>query len=141
MNDKLKTLLKFALDQKKHSKCEDKKTSAILISHDCMQIYSIGINGGPRGGTNCLCDKCHAHEKYSCVHAEMNCLVKNTHIDDEPKILISSKQPCAMCASLMVNAGTNIKKVYYNQPYWDGTGLRILRDAGIETIQFDEVEL
>lgn len=141
MNEKLKTLLKFALDQRRHSKCTDKKTSAVLISRDCTQIYSIGINGGPMGGRECLCEKCTAHAKYTCVHAEMNCLVKNTQIDDEPKILISSKQPCAMCASLIVNAKTNIRQVYYNEAYWDGEGLRILRDAGIETIQFDEVEL
>lgn len=141
MNDRLKTLLRFTLDQRKHSKCTDKKTSAVLISQDCMQIYSIGINGGPKNGRNCLCDNCTAIVKYSCVHAEMNCLVKNTTINDKPKILICSKQPCAMCASLIINADTNIKEVYYYEDYWDKTGLHILEDADIEVIRFSEEDM
>lgn len=125
-------LISFAIEQAKLSKCTDKKTAALLVSADLMQIYSIGINGGPKDGKDCLCTKGDSKQKYSCVHAEMNCLVKNRVIDNTPKIMICTKQPCAICASLIVNACTNITEVWFIEPYWDNTGLEILSEAGIK---------
>lgn len=118
------------------SKCKDKKTAAILVSQDLTQIYSVGINGGPRGGTQCLCgvkgdEADRKLIKYTCAHSEMNCLVKNKTIDDTPKILICTKQPCQMCATLIINANTNIKEVWFIDKYWDSTGIELLGEAGI----------
>lgn len=149
MNNKRDTLITFALWQSLLSKCEDKKTAALLVSADFMQIYSIGINGGPKGGRNCMCNLQTDSElaqqkkipKYTCVHAEMNCLTKNTVINDAPKIMICTKQPCQVCASLIVNACTNITEVWYIEPYWDATGVDILREAGIKVVQLKEVDL
>ena len=138
MNDKKSMLVSFALWQAELSKCKDKKTASLLVSADLMQIYSIGINGGPRSGLNCLCDKTSAKAKYTCAHSEMNCLVKNTVINDTPKIMICTKQPCQICATLIVNANTNINEVWFVEPYWDDTGLKILHDAGIKTIKFEK---
>lgn len=133
--NKKDVLINFCIEQAKLSKCKDKKTAAILVSEDLMQIYSIGINGGPKGGRDCLCTKGDGKQKYSCVHAEMNCLVKNRVIDNTPKIMICTKQPCAICASLIVNACTNIKEVWFFEPYWDNAGLFILVNAGIRIVQ------
>lgn len=145
MNNKKDTLITFALWQAMLSKCKDKKTAAILVSADLSQIYSIGINGGPKGGADCLCHTEDEGEvnvrKYTCVHAEMNCLVKNTVINDVPKIMICTKQPCQMCASLIVNAGTNITEVWYIEPYWDATGVEILCNAGIKVVQLKETDV
>lgn len=127
-------LINFVLEQAKLSKCRDKKTAALLVSSDLMQVFSIGINGGPMGGMNCMCDDT---KKYTCVHAEMNCLVKNTTIDDRPKILICTKQPCHMCAAMIINANTNINEVWYIEPYRDPTGLEILKRAGIKTYKME----
>lgn len=126
-------IVSFALQQATLSKCKDKGTAAILVSADMKQIHSIGINGGPSKGRDCLCDKHKEQDraKYTCVHAEMNCLVKNRVIDSSPKIMICTKQPCQMCATLMINADTNIKEVWYIEPYWDMTGIEILKEAGI----------
>ena len=137
------TLITFALQQSFLSKCKDKKTAAILVSADLMQIYSIGLNGGPMGGEDCLCKSVveDPGAKYSCVHAEMNCLVKNTVINDIPKIMICTKQPCQICASLIVNANTNIKEVWFIEPYWDATGVTILKNAGIKVIQLMETHI
>jgi dCMP deaminase len=137
------SIITFALGQSMLSKCKDKKTAAILVSKDLMQIYSIGINGCPMGGEDCLCKSIveDPGTKYSCVHAEMNCLVKNTVINDVPKIMVCTKQPCQMCASLIVNANTNIKEVWYIEPYWDDTGLKILRNAGIKVIKLKETDV
>lgn len=144
-SDKRDTMISFARWQALLSKCKDKKTSALLISADMTQIYSIGINGGPKGGEDCLCrtedDGQAPTAKYTCVHAEMNCLVKNTVINDVPKIMICSKQPCQMCASLIVNADTNIKEVWFIEPYWDNTGINILKAAGIKVLQFKETDV
>ena len=146
MNEtKRDTMISFALWQAMLSKCKDKKTSAILVSADLTQIYSIGINGGPKGGDDCLChtedDGQAPTAKYTCVHAEMNCLVKNTVLNTVPKIMICSKQPCQMCASLIVNANTNIVEVWYLEPYWDKTGVEILEKAGIKVVAFKETDL
>jgi deoxycytidylate deaminase len=135
MKDKKSVLIDFCVEQAELSKCTDKKTAAILVSEDLMQIYSIGINGGPKGGKDCLCTKGDGKQKYSCVHAEMNCLVKNRIIDNTPKIIICTKQPCAICASLIVNACTNIVEVWFMESYWDDTGLEILLNAGIKIIK------
>lgn len=135
------SIVTFALNQALLSKCQDKKTAAILVSEDLMQVYSIGINGGPKGGRNCLCKENASIPKYTCVHSEMNCLVKNTCINDIPKIMICTKQPCQMCASLIVNSCTNIIQVWYIESYWDCTGLQILHDANIKTIQLVETDI
>ena len=46
-----------------------------------------------------------------------------------------------MCASLIVNANTNIIEVWYLEPYWDKTGVEILEKAGIKVIAFKETDL
>lgn len=144
-NKKRDTLISFTLWQAMLSKCKDKQTAAILVSADLTQIYSIGINGGPMGGEDCLChieDEGQVNaRKYTCVHAEMNCLVKNTVINNVPKIMICTKQPCQICASLMVNANTNIQEVWYIEPYWDNTGIEILRNANIKVVRLKESDL
>lgn len=138
-------IINFIKEQATLSKCEDGKTAAILVSADMKQIYSIGVNGGPIGGMQCMCQPAQRYEmpglygtthkvdkpKYSCVHAEMNCLVKNTCINDIPKILICTKQPCQVCASLIINSNTNIIAVWYIDDYWDETGVNILKEAKI----------
>lgn len=135
-------MIQFVQAQAELSKCKDKKTAAALVSADMTQVYSIGINGGPKGGRDCICDTTSRKVKYSCIHAEMNCLVKNRVIDDTPKIMICTKQPCHICASLIVNSCTNIKEVWYSEEYWDKAGIDILHDAGIRVwhIAKEEVE-
>jgi deoxycytidylate deaminase len=139
--NKKDAMVMFTVNQSLLSKCTDKKTAAVLVSADLMQVYSIGINGGPKGGSNCLCTHGDGAHRYTCVHAEMNCLVKNRVIDDVPKIMICTKQPCAMCASLIINAGTNIIEVWYIEQYWDNTGIDILREAGIKVISLRETDV
>ena len=109
------------------SKCRNGKVAAGLFSKDFNQIFAIGINGGPKGQQDCLCDT----GKYGCIHAEQNCLVKNRD-NTTPKILICSKQPCQTCAGLIVNADISIKEVWYIDSYHDATGINILQEAGIK---------
>lgn len=107
------------------SKCKDKGVAAIITDKDGTQVYSIGINGGPRHGVDCLCK---LGGKYTCVHAEANALAKCT-VADPQKVFFCSFSPCVTCAALIVNSGASA--VYYVEQYKDDTGLQILQSAGI----------
>ena len=47
-------MINFVRQQASLSKCTDAKTAAVLVSADMTQIYSIGINGGPKDGIDCM---------------------------------------------------------------------------------------
>lgn len=115
----------FVLNLATLSKCSDKGVAAIITNKEGTQVYSIGINGGPKHGTDCLCK---LGGKYTCVHAEANALAKCTVADPE-KVFICSYSTCVTCAALIVNSGASA--VYYVERYKDDTGLQILQSAGI----------
>lgn len=135
---KLKELINisYVLTLASLSKCTQGRVAAGLFAKDFSQIFAIGINGGPKGQQDCLCGT----GKYGCVHAEQNCLVKNRD-NTTAKILICSKQPCQMCASLIVNADVNIKEVWYINQYKDDTGINILQEAGIKVYHISEITI
>ena len=115
----------FVMNLATLSKCKDKGVAAIITDKDGTQVYSIGINGGPRHGLDCLCA---LGGKYTCVHAEANALAKCTVADPE-KVFFCSLSPCVTCASLIVNSGASA--VYYVDSYKDESGLEVLANAGI----------
>lgn len=125
LQDRLIVFAKFVENLAQISKCTDKKVAAIITDTLASQIYSIGVNGGPKGGLDCLCA---LGGKYTCAHAEANALVKCT-VDCTNKVMICSMSPCITCATLIVNSGINA--FYYLNEYHDNTGLKILKDAGI----------
>jgi len=140
--NKRDSMINFCLNQANLSKCEDAQVAAILLKSDMKQIYSIGINGGPTHGKQCLCKNSLLKEsKYTCAHAEMNCLVKNKEISDIPKIMICSKKPCVICATLIINSETNIEEVWYIEEYWDNSGPDLLKNANIKVKQLIEYEI
>lgn len=124
-NRRLVVFKRFVLDLASLSKCKDKQTAAIVTNIDGSQIYAIGVNGGPKGGPDCLCG---GNTRYTCVHAEANALAKCTSADPK-KVMICSYSPCITCASLMLNSG--VSEVYYVHKYKDETPLQMLKDAGV----------
>lgn len=122
---RMKVFAHFLQELASLSKCTDKKIAAIIINEQADQVLSIGVNGGPKGGLDCLCA---LGGKYTCAHAEANALVKCT-VDCTNKVMICSMSPCITCATLIVNSGINA--FYYLNEYHDNTGLKILKDAGI----------
>lgn len=124
-NPRIAVFVRFVEDLAKLSKCTDKGVAAIIIDDEASQVYSIGINGGPKHGRNCLCT---LGGKYTCAHAEANALAKCT-VDCHGKTMLCKLSPCVTCATLIVNAG--ISKVLYIDAYKDDTGLQILAEAGI----------
>ena len=120
----------FVWQLRQVSKCKDRGVACLICSNDLHQIYSIGINGGPKGLTpECLCS---TGDKYSCIHAEANALIKlNTRAAD--KIMICSLAPCSQCASMIINEPGGFAEVWYIQTYHDSSGLELLKKAGIKT--------
>lgn len=126
---KLKPILIYLNHLQLQSKCKKGQVAAILVSKDLSQVYSVGINGGPKGQDDCICDS--ELSKFGCVHAEQNCLVKNTNKYDE-KIMICTMAPCVTCAALIVNSDCNITEFIYGDDYKDSRGIDILQRAGIK---------
>lgn len=108
------------------SKCEERQVAAIITDNDMSQIYSIGVNGGPKGLVDCMC---HIEGKYGCVHAEINALIK-CHSTDSDKIMFVTLSPCISCAAAIINAG--FSAVYYGELWKNNAGLRLLAQSGIK---------
>ena len=130
-------LLYFAFVEglKEVSKCTEGHVAAIAVSKDMQQVYSIGVNGGPKGGPDCLCTY---GGKYTCIHAEANCIAKCTTTDRE-KVMICSYSPCVTCASLIINSG--FSALFYVDAYKDATGLELLKAAGISVHKINVKEV
>lgn len=128
-------LARFTRDLATLSKCEDRHVAALITNADGTQIYSMGINGGPKGGLQCLCS---LGEKYTCIHAEANALAKCTSLD-ENKVMFVTLSPCVTCAALIANSG--VKRLFYIEDYKSDLGLNLLRAQGIGVTKIDERSL
>ena len=125
--DRILVFANFALELAKLSKCEERKVAAIITDRDLTQIYSIGLNGGPKGLVDCMCK---IDGKYGCVHAEINALIK-CRSDAPDKVMFVTLSPCKQCAAAIINAPGGFSTVYYIQEWKDTTGVELLRKAGI----------
>ena len=113
------------------SKCEERHVAAIIVDKDLTQVYSIGINGGPKGLAECLCK---TDGKYGCIHAEINALVKCTNTDKD-KVMFVTLAPCKQCAAAIINAPGGFSAVYYIDDWREDSGLRLLKAAGIKVMK------
>lgn len=125
--DRLMVFARFAKDLAALSKCAERKVAAIITDKDLTQIYSIGLNGGPKGLVDCMCK---IDGKYGCVHAEINALVKCQSAEHD-KVMIVTLSPCKQCAAAIINAPGGFSAVYYIDQWKDTTGLNLLTSAGI----------
>jgi deoxycytidylate deaminase len=123
--DRYEVFKDFTLKLATLSKCKERQVAAVITDADMTQVYSIGINGGPKGLDDCLCV---TEGKYGCVHAEINALIKCTSADPH-KVMFVTIAPCKQCAAAIVNAG--FSAVYAFEHWKEDTGLKILHDAGI----------
>lgn len=136
-NKRLTVFMNFLASLALLSKCQDKKNAAILCDGHLEQIYSIGLNGGPKGGIDCLCSM---GLKYTCVHAEAQALMKAPAPSNSPTwpVMLCTMSPCVTCATMMVNYG--VYRVIYMVDYKSDAGIRILLDAGREVCQYVDAE-
>lgn len=130
-----KTYMNFAYDLAKLSKCQKRQVAAVITNRDMTQVYSIGLNGGPKGGDDCLCV---TDGKYGCIHAEINALIKCTSVDND-KIMFVTLAPCKQCAAAIINAPGGFSTVYYGNEWKESTGIEMLELAGIRTYYIGDV--
>lgn len=130
MNRKL-IFKNFTIDLARLSKCTERKVAAIITDNDLTQVYSIGVNGGPKGLADCMCV---IDGKYGCIHAEINALIKCTTTEPN-KVMFVTLAPCKQCATAIINAPGGFSKVYYFEEWKEDIGLQLLRNAGIHVEQ------
>ena len=131
---RVRVFAKFANDLSTLSKCEERHVAAIITDKDMSQVYSIGINGGPKGLADCLCG---IDGKYGCIHAEINALVK-CRSSETDKVMFVTLSPCKQCAAAIINAPGGFSTVYYTEQWKDTTGLELLKNAGVKCIYLDK---
>ncbi len=134
--NRLSVFCRMAKDLAKLSKCYDRGVSAVILDKDLTQVYSIGVNGGARGGLQCLCQ---GPTRYTCVHAEINALVKLTQIVED-KVMICTLSPCIQCAAAIINAPGSFKKLYYLEEWKNTEAISMLEAHGIHCKHITTVE-
>jgi len=133
---------------KTRSTCLRRQVGALIVKD--KRILASGYNGAPAGVSHCDEVGClrqqlnipsgERHELCRAIHAEQNAIVQAAYAGTSVKgaTLYVSLQPCSLCAKLMINAG--ITKLVYRGSYPDELSLSMLNEAGIELVNFDEVE-
>lgn len=129
--NRLTVFKRFAEDLATLSKCNERHVAAVITDKDLTQVYSIGLNGGPKGLVDCMCA---IDGKYGCIHAEINALVKCTNTDSD-KVMFVTLSPCKQCAAAIINAPGGFSAVYYIEQWKDTTGIELLKAAGIKVQQ------
>jgi dCMP deaminase len=133
---------------KTRSTCLRRQVGALIVKD--KRILASGYNGAPSGVSHCAEVGClrqqlnipsgERHELCRAIHAEQNAIVQaaysGTSVNDSTMYV--SLQPCSLCAKLMINAG--IKKLVFRGSYPDELALSMLNEAGVELVNFDEVE-
>lgn len=106
---------------------------AIVVKDD--RIISIGYNGMPAGWSNICEDVLEdgtLKTKPEVLHAETNAIAKlarSNESGDGASIFITHA-PCIECAKLIYQSG--IKQVYFKEKYRDESGIKFLRESGVE---------
>lgn len=130
-NSRITVFKNFTLELSTLSKCKERQVAAIITDEALTQIYSIGINGGPKGLADCMCN---TDGKYGCIHAEINALIKCPIIEG-PKCMFVTLSPCKQCAAAIINAPGTFSYVLYVHEWKDKTGIQLLNKAGITAYQ------
>lgn len=141
--------MNYAIDISKKANCIKGKVGAVLVKNN--KIIAEGTNSVPEGIEPCTEETCirkklklksgEKQELCFVVHAEQNALLDalKKKIEVKGSILYVTKQPCIICAKMLINAG--IKKIYYIKAYPDLYSERLLKEAGVDIIQYEGEEL
>lgn len=124
--------LRMAQEWSTLSCCSRKKVGAIIVK-DGM-IISDGFNGTPTGFPN-HCEDPDGNTYWYVLHAEANAILKvaRSSQSTENSTLYITYSPCKECSKLIIQSG--IKRVIYAEEYRDLSGLKILKECGIDIIK------
>ena len=128
------TYLKMATEWSTLSCCHRKKVGALIVKDGT--IISDGFNGSPKGFSN-DCEDANGDTYWYVLHAEANAMLKvarSTQSTDGATLYVTYS-PCKDCSKMIIQAG--IKLVIYKEEYRDLSGIKILREAGVNVIKLD----
>lgn len=112
------------------------KVGCVIVNDDNTSVLSVGYNGSPHGFDN---ERTSLEDgKSFFVHAEANCAVKMDYHHPCKKYAYITHSSCPDCARLLIQA--RIKRVIYDIPFRDLSGLDILRQGNIEVYTTEEAD-
>jgi len=126
------TYLRMASEWASLSCCKRKKVGALIVKDGT--IISDGFNGTPKGFPN-DCEDADGNTHWYVLHAEANAMLKvarSTQSTDGATLYVTYS-PCKDCSKMIVQSG--IRRVIYREEYRDLSGVKILREAGIDVVQ------
>ena len=138
--------MNYALELSTTANCAKGKVGAVIVRDN--KIIAKGVNSVPNGIKPCTEETClrkrlclksgENQELCFVVHAEQNALIDalNNKVDVKNSTLYVTKQPCIICAKMLINAG--IKKIVYLKAYPDKYSEGLLKEANIEIIKFEQ---
>ena len=126
------------------------QVGAVIVKDD--RVISMGYNGMPAGWDN----NCESEEtefdlvtktrtgtgklttRPEVLHAESNAIAKLAKSNDsgDGADLFVTHAPCMECSKLIFQSG--IGRVYYSRDYRDDSGIKFLKQSGVEVIKHDE---
>jgi dCMP deaminase len=126
------TYLRMASEWASLSCCKRKKVGALIVKDGT--IISDGFNGTPKGFPN-DCEDADDNTHWYVLHAEANAMLKvaRSTQSTEGATLYVTYSPCKECSKMIVQSG--IRRVIYKEEYRDLSGVKILREAGIDVVQ------
>ena len=128
----------------KLSKAKRKQVGACLVTEHGVVLG--GYNGTPVGCSN-ECEQLENQEfphkpklvtKTEVVHAELNTVLKAAKegVSCFNATIYTTLSPCVPCGAMLINSG--IKRLVYGELYRDQSGIKLLRDSGVEIEKFNE---
>lgn len=130
-------LIEIATTVARRGTCERAQVGAVIARGG--RVISTGYVGAPAGAEHCTVVGCKLGNHNGCVrtiHAEANAIAYAARAGTatESAELFCTHSPCEPCAKLIVSAG--IRRVVYRTSYRDETGINLLREVGIEVMQW-----
>lgn len=119
-------------------KVPNRQVGCVIVSDDNTKVLAIGYNGSAKGDDN-NCEyngdqKKMGDSRCTCVHAEMNALVKLDTSNPCKKRMYLTLSPCSLCYKLIVNAG--ITEVIYDDEH-SFIQLQKLTELGVKVRQYE----
>ena len=131
--------MRIAREVATRATCLRRSVGAVIVRD--RRILSTGYNGSPPGQPHCYEVGC-LMEDGRCIrtlHAEQNALIQAAlhGVSTEGATLYGTCRPCHVCARMIVGAG--IRRVVFAGDPPEGWGLEVLRGAGVELVQIDDL--
>ena len=132
----------------KRSTCLRRQVGAILVKD--KKILATGYNGAPSRIDHCLDIGClrqeqgipsgERHELCRGLHAEQNAIIQAAYhgVGIQGATLYCTNHPCIICSKMIINAGIN--RIVYEEGYADALAAQMLRESGIEIVEFKREE-